>query len=232
MVTVLKLLLVLLHVQPTMCAVFTSKVGKYQAQLMRYSDIVFPSLRGLICPVPVPPNGLLCGRGRDRIFVIGSPEIDVHRSFGYFIEFFERYEIPVEHYGICVFTRSHQKLRLLMPMLKIFDALENSDRYFVVIKPNNDPGNQIINARLEKLALKVSPNPLNEISLFFNTLRHAYCRWQLKHRRARGSAIGVPSLNIGSRQTKRASGPSIVNCLASIKLHRFFLKDLGARISI
>jgi len=109
-----------------------------------------------------------------------------------------------------------------------------SGRNFVVILPNNDPGADQI--------LKVIDNlPENRFRVL-PSMRFAYFSELLKNAAAHiGNSsvgvreapfIGLPSLDIGTRQNKRSSAKSITSCAAfdGDVIDGFLLKTWGNRL--
>ena len=175
------------------------------------------------------------GEHPDDIFVIGSPELDVHNApssinLG---EVKERYEINFEDYGIVVFHPVTSELDTIGLQAKnLFDSLAASGRKFVVICPNNDPGSEEIFAVLERLpqnSFRIIPSMR---FIFFSVLmRHASViigNSSLGVREA--PFLGVPSLNIGSRQNRRSNAPSITHAPAEdVSAIAQFLTDQWGR---
>ena len=100
MVTVLKLLLV--YIQPTMRCVHIEggEISGTIDEIFRHC--ISKSAWAHLPSSKVHERLVMLGEERDRIFVIGSPEIDVNRSSPRITSVLS--VEPVEHYGICVFT--------------------------------------------------------------------------------------------------------------------------------
>jgi UDP-N-acetylglucosamine 2-epimerase (hydrolysing) len=93
----------------------------------------------------------------------------------------------------------------------LFHALQRSGKYFVVIKPNNDPGSEgilsVINT-LPETQFKVIPSM--RFGRFSELLRNAACILGNSSSGVREAPfLGIPSLDVGSRQTDRAFSVSI-----------------------
>ncbi|MEN9383198.1 MAG: UDP-N-acetyl-D-glucosamine 2-epimerase, UDP-hydrolyzing, partial [Pseudomonadota bacterium] len=96
---------------------------------------------------------LALGEAPERVYNIGSPELDVHaRPSGVTIqEVRARYDIPFDDYGIVVFHPVTSEVDTIGDQAKaLFGALEASGKNFVVIAPNNDPGTEEIFSVIEK----------------------------------------------------------------------------------
>lgn len=150
------------------------------------------------------------------IFVIGSPELDIHKqSSGVSLsEVKERYEIEFEDYGIAVFHPvTSEQDTIGEQARRLFDALKHSKKSFVVICPNNDPGTKLIFDVLENLPkqqFRVIPSM--RFSYFSELMKNASLivgNSSLGVREA--PFLGVASLDIGTRQTNRSNAESIVH---------------------
>ena len=83
------------------------------------------------------------GESADSIHVIGSPELDIHAQPSGFMlqDVLDHYEISQSNYGICILHPvTSESDSMGQQAADLFRALTQSDKYFVVIKPNNDPG--------------------------------------------------------------------------------------------
>ena len=157
------------------------------------------------------------GESDSKIFTIGSPDIDVMLSdkLPSLEEVRTRYEIPFKKYMIFIYhpvtTEVH---KLISKVDNVIKALENSNRNFVVISPNNDMGTSYITEALESLR----GNPHFK---FYESLRFEYFLTLLKNTVAivgnssagirEAPVYGVPTINIGSRQNNRFNYHSIIN---------------------
>ena len=159
------------------------------------------------------------GEPENTIAVIGSPELDMHSqpSGVTLADVRERYEIPFAEYGIAVFHPVTSEQDTIGPQADALTAaLDASGRDFVVIMPNNDPGNEAIFAAIERLPreqFRVLPSM--RFAHFSELLRNASAvvgNSSLGVREA--PFLGIPSLDVGSRQSNRAHGPSIRHAAA------------------
>ncbi|MGA0178079.1 MAG: UDP-N-acetylglucosamine 2-epimerase, partial [Burkholderiaceae bacterium] len=86
---------------------------------------------------------LALGETPDRVHVIGSPELDVHaKPSGVTPEEVKRYyDINFSDFGIAIFHPVTSEASHMGEQAQaLFGALQQSERQFVVIAPNNDPG--------------------------------------------------------------------------------------------
>jgi UDP-N-acetylglucosamine 2-epimerase (hydrolysing) len=160
------------------------------------------------------------GEPTESIHVIGSPELDIHsRPSGVSLdEVRRRYDIASDDYGVCVFhpvTSEASNMREQAEAL--FEALIASSRYYVVILPNNDPGSDSILSiirELPKSQFRVLPSMrFNYFSELIRNARVIVGNSSMGVREA--PFIGVPSLDIGTRQSNRGAAPSLFHCAAN-----------------
>ena len=154
------------------------------------------------------------GEDVDSIYVIGSPELDFHaKPSGITLDdVIERYHIENRDYGICTFhpvTSEADDMRRQAENL--FGVLEKSGKYFVVIKPNNDPGSEgiieVIN-NLPRDRFRILPSM--RFAHFSELMKNAACMIGNSSAGVREAPfVGITSLDIGSRQTNRSFAASI-----------------------
>lgn len=162
---------------------------------------------------------LKLGESKNTVHLIGSPELDVHKNpSGVKIEeVFKRYEIKNADYGICIFHPVTSELSNIYEQAKaLFSALIDSNKYFVVILPNNDPGAEKILQVINKLPSKkfrVIPSMrFNYFSELIKNSKGIIGNSSMGVREA--PFLGVPSLNIGTRQFNRSNAISMLNSSA------------------
>ncbi len=154
------------------------------------------------------------GEPEESIHVIGSPELDFHsQPSGVSIaEVKARYGIDFDSFGICVFHPVTSETDTIGAQAEaLFGALVDSGRNFVLIAPNNDPGSdaifRVINA-LPKDRFRLLPSM--RFAHFSELMKNAACMIGNSSAGVREAPfLGLPSLDIGSRQTNRGSSPSI-----------------------
>ena len=159
------------------------------------------------------------GEHPERIYNIGSPELDIHGlPTGLPLsEVKNRYDISFDKFGICIFHPVTSEIDTLTDQANsLYSALEQTDKPFIVILPNNDPGTEglieIIN-RLPKSQFRVLPSM--RFLYFSELLRNSSCIIGNSSVGVREAPfLGVPSLNIGTRQTNRAVSESVVHATA------------------
>ena len=159
------------------------------------------------------------GESADSIHVIGSPELDIHEQPSGFMlqDVLDHYEISQSDYGICILHPvTSESDNMGQQAADLLRTLTQSGKYFVVIKPNNDPGSEgilsVINT-LPEAQFKVIPSM--RFGRFSELLRNAACILGNSSSGVREAPfLGIPSLDVGSRQTDRAFSASIAKLAA------------------
>jgi UDP-N-acetylglucosamine 2-epimerase (hydrolysing) len=154
------------------------------------------------------------GEPKESIHVIGSPELDFHsQPSGVDIAAVKaRYGIPFDDFGICVFHPVTSEADTMGAQARaLFGALEASGRNFVVIAPNNDPGSDAIFRAIDALPkARFRLIPSMRFSHFSELMKNAAVMVGNSSAGVREAPfLGLPSLDIGTRQTNRATAPSL-----------------------
>lgn len=161
------------------------------------------------------------GEDPSKIFILGSPELDVIDSgeLPKIEEVKDRYQIDFDSYGICIFHPVTTELDSIHSEVdNLIEAMDQSGRNFVVIESNNDLGSSVIRSKLkareEKDSLRIIPSMRFEF--FITLMRNSdFILGNSSVGVREAPFLGVPSINIGSRQAGRnLSSDSIVNCSA------------------
>ena len=158
---------------------------------------------------------LAMGETSSRVYVIGSPELDAHssRSGVSLEEVRRRYQIAFDDYGIVVFHPvTSESDDIGEQAASLFDALRASNRNFVVIRPNNDPGSKAIFEIIDSLpSEQFRVLPSMRFAHFSELLRNASALVGNSSTGVREAPfLGVSSLDVGTRQTNRSLASSIV----------------------
>ena len=179
---------------------------------------------------------LKLGEAKDSVFVIGSPEIDFHAtpSGVGLAEVRSHYDIHFDDYGILIFHPVTSETHSIgQQAAALFQTLVASGKKFVTILPNNDPGSDHIFREISRLPKdRFRCIPSMRFSYFSELLRNASAVIGNSSVGVREAPyLGVPSLDVGSRQYKRASAPSCWNCSAfdSEGISRFLSAAWGKR---
>lgn len=162
------------------------------------------------------------GEREDSIFVIGSPDVDVMLSddLPSISDVKGRYTIPFDDYAIAIFHPVTNEISTIHTQIVQFcDALQSSDENYIIIKPNNDLGTEIVQNELKKLDSnsKFLHIPSMRFEFFLTLLRHSkYIIGNSSAGVREASYFGVPAINVGSRQKNRNSNELIVNSSTKI----------------
>jgi UDP-N-acetylglucosamine 2-epimerase (hydrolysing) len=178
------------------------------------------------------------GEPAANIHVIGSPELDFHdRSSGVTLDQVrDRYGIPFADYGIVTFHPvTSEQASMGAQAQALFDTLQASGRNFVVIAPNNDPGSDAIFAVLDRLPTKrFRVLPSMRFAHFSELMKNAACMIGNSSAGVREAPfLGLPSLDIGTRQSNRSDAASVTACEAfdTETITGFLTRDWGNRHS-
>lgn len=179
---------------------------------------------------------LALGEPAHSVYPIGSPELDVHsRPTGVSMaQVRERYQITFPEFGIVSFHPVTSETDSMGAQAQaLFDALVVSEKSFVVIAPNNDPGTEAIYQVLQQLPLeRFRLIPSMRFAYFSELMRHAHAVIGNSSAGVREAPfLGVPSLDVGTRQNQRASAPSMMHSSAfdSASIQQFFKHFWGKR---
>ncbi|MEE3466918.1 MAG: UDP-N-acetylglucosamine 2-epimerase [Eubacterium sp.] len=159
------------------------------------------------------------GEDESRIFIIGSPDIDVMLGDGLPKLSYSKlyYEIFFEKYGIFMYHPVTTELYELASHTSIVvDALKESGRNYIVVYPNNDLGTEIVLEAIHDLEndehFRVFPSIRFEH--FLTLLKNADFIIGNSSAGIRESGVyGVPAIDIGSRQQGRYDIQALKNII-------------------
>lgn len=167
---------------------------------------------------------LQLGEDEHRVFVIGSPDVDVMFSndLPALPTVIDRYEIPFAQYGILLFHPVTTEIDDVERQAKVLvDSVIKSRQNYVVIYPNNDMGSDYIMKeykRLEKFPQRFRIIPSMRFDYFLTLLKNAqFILGNSSCAVMEAPYYGVPAVDIGSRQANRANIASVVNVLCQEK---------------
>ena len=154
------------------------------------------------------------GEAEDAIYAIGSPELDFHAgpSGVSLAEVKARYDLPFDDFGICVFHPVTSEANSMGAQSDaLFETLVASQRNFVVIAPNNDPGSKAIFDTISRLpTARFRVLPSMRFAHFSQLMKDASAMVGNSSAGVREAPfIGLPSLDIGTRQANRAKSHSV-----------------------
>lgn len=157
------------------------------------------------------------GEASESVFVVGSPDLDVMLSSDLpsLPEVASKYEIDFSDYAIFVYhpvTTEQQSIK--QGIEAAIDAVLDSGWNFVVIYPNNDSGSEIIFQAFERFQglRRIRVLPSMRFEYFLSLLKNARVIVGNSSSGIREApAYGVPTVNIGTRQTNRFHYRSILD---------------------
>ncbi|MFO1245745.1 MAG: UDP-N-acetylglucosamine 2-epimerase [Ramlibacter sp.] len=157
------------------------------------------------------------GEQPGSIFPIGSPDIDVMLSSDLpsLDDALSWYDITFREYDIVMFHPVTTELpQLTRHAAAVVDALLESGHNAIVIYPNNDTGSELILDEYRRLdgnpRFRIFPSIRFEF--FLALLKHATLILGNSSAGIREAPVyGVPTVNVGSRQSNRFSHSSIFN---------------------
>lgn len=157
------------------------------------------------------------GEYPDKVFAIGSPNIDILLSTDLpsIDEVRAHYDIGDEPFALlALHPVVGESDGLYESTAELLAALESRGRAVVALYPNNDPGSSAIlralKEREESPLLRVLPSM--KFESYLSALRHAAVLVGNSSSGIHEAPIfGVPTVNIGTRQRNRFQSPSITN---------------------
>jgi len=163
------------------------------------------------------------GEFENRIFIIGSPDIEVMKSneLPSLTKVKNRYDIPFEDYAVAIFHPVSTEFDSIQHQISEFvSALIESKRNFVMIYPNNDKGSNIILDEYKRFEnnshFKIYPSLRFEY--FLSLLK--YSKFIVGNSSAgirEAEVYGVPAVDIGTRQMNRSKNSEILHIKAKKK---------------
>ena len=179
------------------------------------------------------------GEPKEQVFVIGSPDIDIMYSDNLpsTKKVYERYNIQNDKIAIMAYHPVVTEMELLSDNInQVVTALIQSEDSYVVIMPNNDPGNEIIRKAYERLEgnKRFRILPSLRFEYFLSLLKSAkYIIGNSSVGIREACVYGIPAIDIGTRQQGRYSmeilkntmhceheSDQILECIRSIEQHR------------
>ncbi len=157
------------------------------------------------------------GEEEARIYVIGSPDIDIMLSphLPAFPMCKKRYDIPFEEYGILMYHPVTTEYESISDRIsRVVGAVLESGENYIVIYPNNDLGSEIILEEYKKFSnsKRFRVFPSIRFEYFLTLLKNAKFIIGNSSAGIRESEIyGIPSIDIGSRQSGRYDENAIKN---------------------
>jgi UDP-N-acetylglucosamine 2-epimerase (hydrolysing) len=160
---------------------------------------------------------LQLGERQSSIFVIGSPDVDAMNSTSLpsIAEVRSRYQVTYERFGIVLFHPVTSETRDLRRQTRVMvDDLLASGLDYVVIYPNNDHGTDIILEEYERLrdCPRFHIYPSIRFEHFLTLMKNALFMVGNSSAGVREAPhLGIPAVNIGTRQRNRVTHPGVLN---------------------
>lgn len=162
-----------------------------------------------VCNEEAKKRLLQLGESEERIYVIGSPDIDVMLSHDLpsLDTVRKYYDIPFSNYGIFLYHPVTTELDQIAEHIKaILQALKKSGKNYIAVYPNDDLGSEIILNRIRKMEEEKNfvVYPSIRFEYFLTLLKNAELIIGNSSAGIRESGIyGVPAVDIGTRQQGR-----------------------------
>lgn len=161
---------------------------------------------------------LQLGEEADRVFVVGSPEIDILTSpdLPTIDAVRERYAIPFERYGVLVMHPvTTEPEHNACHAAAVVDAVLATEGNWVVIDPNNDEGCSDVRHELDRLTgSRFVRLPSMRFEYFVSLMRHAEVMLGNSSAGAREAPVlGTPSVDVGSRQRGRTDATGVLHAV-------------------
>lgn len=176
---------------------------------------------------------LKLGENPNFVFISGSPETDIllGNDLPKLIESKKRYNIKFKNYIIFCMHPVVSELNLLKKQIKeIFKFLKELNLGIILIHPNNDEGSSIILSEIERSKIDNLKS--------FQSIRFEHYITFLKNSKAiignsssvvrEAPTLGIPSINIGSRQQGRTNISSVIDSLPDYENLVKSWKDLNS----
>ncbi len=162
---------------------------------------------------------LQLGELNKTIFITGSPETDIMRlkKLPSLKDVKKRYDIIFKEYSILLYhpVTSETNNKIQNDLNCLLKVLKKSNKNYLIIYPNNDPGSKIIisNYKLKFRKLKnVKIFRSIRFEYFLTLLKNSFCIIGNSSSGVREAPFyGVPTIDLGNRQKNRTSNKSIFN---------------------
>lgn len=177
---------------------------------MRHAITKFAHIH-LVCNEQAKQRLIQLGEERERIYVIGSPDIDimVSKKLPSLDETKKRYDISYDKYAILMYHPVTTERELLREHIEqLVSAVLESKKNYIVIYPNNDYGSETILLEYERFRnnnmFRVFPSIRFEY--FLTLLQNADFMIGNSSAGVRETGVyGIPAIDVGNRQAGRYS---------------------------
>lgn len=158
------------------------------------------------------------GECESSIYVIGSPDIDIINGASHTdISFIKNhYGIPFDDYAILMYHPVTTEIDALnFNVNELVSAVIASGDNFVVVQPNNDNGHSVILEAYKRFVgcSRFRLFPSIRFEYFIELIRHSkYIIGNSSAGIHEAPVMGVPSISVGTRQSKRFTYKTIFEC--------------------
>lgn len=158
---------------------------------------------------------LQMGESKEKISIIGSPDVDIMLSHSLpdIDEVKNHYNIDFDDYGILLFHPVTTEANKTKEQIRtIIEGVNQTNKSFVVIYPNNDHGSQFIISAYEGLSNNFRVIPSMRFEYFVTLLKESKMILGNSSAGVREAPyFGIPTINIGSRQNERSHESSVID---------------------
>lgn len=178
---------------------------------------------------------LQLGENKEKIYVIGSPDIDIMLSeLPSINEIKIKYNIPFNDYAIFIYHPVTTEISSIhYNISQIIKAIEESKKNYIIIYPNNDLGSQIIINEIEKLKDKDRYIIFRSLPFedFLSLLKNAVFMIGNSSAGIREACVyGIPTIDIGTRQNGRYQKTFLKNIQHTVENKDEILKCINHTI--
>ncbi len=148
------------------------------------------------------------GEPRNNIYVIGSPDIDIMLSDNLpnIFDVKSRYNIKYDKYAILMYHPVTTDKDLMQKVSELIEAVNRSERKYIVVMPNNDQGNEVIRDAFKSLQNNSNFQFFDSIPFedFLSLLKNADFMIGNSSAGVREACVyGTPAIDVGTRQNGR-----------------------------
>lgn len=164
-----------------------------------------------VCTEEAKTRLIQLGEEENRIYVIGSPDIDIMMEPGLPLleEAKKKYEIPFDTYGLMMYHPvTTEYIEIGEKIRTVVDAAIESGKNYIVVYPNNDLGSEVIMNEYKRLGnnSRFRLFPSLRFEHFLTLLKNAEFMIGNSSAGIREAGIyGIPAIDIGTRQSGRYS---------------------------
>lgn len=173
------------------------------------------------------------GESKSRIYVIGSPDIDIMLSgtLPTIEEARDRYEIAFQRYGILMYHPVTTEYEVIGQKIgQVISAVRESKKNYLIIYPNNDLGSEVILNAYRGLDDRSHYRIFQSIRFeyFLTLLKHADFMIGNSSAGVRETCVyGIPAIDVGSRQRGRYDCKASQNIQHVAEEKQGILKAIG-----